>query len=98
MIYSLQNIFTHIMSPIWTFSLNFKPPNYKPLKYNVVYTNLCSICLFPASSSSRKPSLLISIHHPYTVKERCPSSVICVLATLLTRQCIFEGGTRINSL
>ena len=29
-IYSLQSIITHIMSPIWTSSLNFKPLNSKP--------------------------------------------------------------------
>lgn len=30
MTYSLQSIFTHIMSPIWTSSLHFIPPNCKP--------------------------------------------------------------------
>lgn len=92
MIYSLQSIFMHIMSPVWTSSLSCTPPSCSllPVKYNM-YIKLCRVCLFDAYfSSSRKPSL-ISAHHPHPLRE-----AVC-LPTLLTRQGVFEWWTGTNS-
>lgn len=96
MIYSLQSIFTHIMSPIWASSLNFKPVNCQPPPLtwfpqssavsvphlHSLFQEAFSDCNSPSPSSQRKLPLL---------------SNLCAFPPCLLES-IFERGTGTHSL